>query len=102
MRPATGDPIERRDHPLVMKVDETHIPVFAADDVSTDTLGLPDPMLESTRVDHPPTLKEMLVAKAERAAQLLEWVTPYTIQGPNLVWIEGQVIGAVSVLSGTQ
>ena len=65
---ATGEPIDRVDHPLVMKVDEVHIPVFAADNVSTDTLGLPDPALESTRVDRPPTLKEVLVAKAERAA----------------------------------
>ena len=34
---ATGEPIERVDHPLVMKIDETHVPVFAADDISTDT-----------------------------------------------------------------
>lgn len=81
---ATDESIERLDHPLVMKIDETHVPVFTADEVPTDTLGLPEPVLESTRVDHPPTLKEVLVAKAERAAQLLEWATPYTIQEPNL------------------
>lgn len=81
---ATGEPIERGDHPLVMKVDERHFPVFAADDMPTDTVGLPAPMLESTRVDTPPTLKEVLVAKADRAAQLLEWATPYTVQEPDL------------------
>ena len=53
------------------------------DDVSTDTLGLPGEVLDATRVDQPPTLKEVLVAKAERAAQLLELATPYTIQVPD-------------------
>lgn len=81
---ATGDGVERVDHPLVMKVDESHFPVFAADDVPSDTLGLPDVVLEATRVDTPPTLREVLVAKAERAAQLLEWATPYTINEPDL------------------
>lgn len=80
---ATGESIERVDHPLVMKVEQSYVPVFAADDIPTDTLGLPKPVLESTRIDNPPTLKEVLVAKAERAAQLLEWATPYTIQGPS-------------------
>jgi len=81
---ATDEPIERLDHPLVMKVDETHVPVFAADDVSTDILGLPETVLDSTGVDQPPTLTEVLVAKAERAVQLLEWATLYTIQEPDL------------------
>ncbi|MBX0297256.1 DUF5802 family protein [Haloarcula nitratireducens] len=81
---ATGKDIDRLDHPLVMKVDETHLPVFAADDVPIDTLGLPDSALESTRVAQPPTLKDVLVAKAARAAQLLQWATPYTIREPNL------------------
>jgi hypothetical protein len=80
---ATGDDIERVDHPLVMKVDETHVPVFPAEDLPTDTLGLPEPVLESIRAEQPPTLKEVLVAKAERAAQLLEWATPYTVREPD-------------------
>lgn len=81
---ASGEGIERVDHPLVMKVNEHHVPVFAADDVPADTVGLPEQVHEATRVDSPPTLKEVLVAKAERAAQLLEWGTPYTIQEPDL------------------
>lgn len=79
----SGDSIERRDHPLVMKIEQCHIPVFAADDLPTDTLGLPKNVLASTRIDNPPTVKEVLVAKAERAAQLVEWATPYTIQEPE-------------------
>lgn len=70
---ATGDGIERLDHPLVMKVDESHFPVHAATDVSTNTLALPSPLLENTRVDDPPTLREVLLAKADKAVQLLRW-----------------------------
>lgn len=81
----TGDPIERADNPLVMKFDGTHVPVFTVDDVSIDTLGLPREVLDANRVDQPPTLKEALVAKAERAAQLLELATPYIIQKPEFV-----------------
>ena len=80
---SSGDGIERLDYPLVMKVDEHHFPVFAADDLPADTVGLPERVHEATRVDSP-TLTEVLVAKAERAAQLLEWATPYTIQEPDL------------------
>ena len=78
----TGEPIERHDHPLVMKVEQCHIPVFAADDLPADTLGLPEEVLASVRIDNPPTVKEVLVAKADRAAQLVKWVTPYTIREP--------------------
>lgn len=80
---AAGDGVERLDHPLVMKVDESHFPVFAADDVPSDTLGLPDGMLEVTRVDTRPTLRDVLVVKAGRVAQLLEWATPYTNNEPD-------------------
>ncbi|MFC6764319.1 DUF5802 family protein [Natrinema soli] len=76
---ATDKGLERLDHPLVMKVDQQHVPVFADDDVPTDTLNLPDKVLEATQVDQPPTLKSVFIAKAERAAQLLEWTTPYSI-----------------------
>ena len=81
---ASGVEVERIDHPIVMKVDESYFPVFAADDVPPDTLGLPDSTLEATRVETPPTLKEVLVAKAERAARLIKWATPYSIREPDL------------------
>lgn len=76
---ATGEGVERVDQPLVVKVDESHFPVLGADDVPTDTLALPDVVLEETRIESPPVVKEVLVAKAERASQLLEWFTPYTV-----------------------
>jgi hypothetical protein len=79
----TGEGVERVDHQLVMKVDESHFPVFSADDVPTDTLAVPDDVLEATRIDDPPTVREVLVAKAERAAQLLEWFTSYTVKEPE-------------------
>lgn len=75
----TGEDIERVDHPLIMKEDESHFPVLAADQVASDTLGLPADLLAATRVEKPPTVKAVLVAKADRAAQLLEWFTPYTV-----------------------
>ena len=63
--PKEGFSIERIDHPIVMRVDESHFPVFSADDVPTDTLAVPDEVLKATRIDSPPTVKEVLVAKAE-------------------------------------
>jgi hypothetical protein len=75
----TGEGVERVDQPLIVKLDETHFPVFGAEDVPTDTLGLPDAVLEATQGDTPPTLRSVLVAKAARAAQLLDWYTPYTV-----------------------
>ena len=70
---ATGDGVERLDNPLVMKVDGTHFTVHGAPDVPAGTLGVPEELLEPTRVDDPPTLTEVLVAKAGQAARLLRW-----------------------------
>lgn len=68
---AEGEGIERVDHPLVMKVDETHFPVLGAEEVPADTLAIPEELLNRTRVDDPPALREVLLAKADRAGQLL-------------------------------
>ena len=70
---ADGEGVARLDHPLVMKLDEHHFPVHGADGVPADTLGLPDALLEGTRIESPPALREVLLAKADRAAQLLDW-----------------------------
>ncbi len=70
---ASEDGIDRLDHPLVMKLDETHFPVHGAADVPSGTLALPTPILEQMRVTDPPALKEVLLAKADRAEQLLRW-----------------------------
>lgn len=59
------------DLPLVIKLGATHIPVHAADNVPGQTLGLPEFALEAAGIDNPPTFKEVLLAKADRAAQLL-------------------------------
>jgi len=71
----TGEGVERVDHPLTLKLDDTHFPVFGAEDVPKDTLSLPDAVLEATQVDTPPTLRSVLVAKAARAAQLPDSIT---------------------------
>jgi hypothetical protein len=70
---ATGEGVERLDYPLVMKLDDHHFAVHGADDVPADTLGLPASLIEDARVDRPPALREVLLAKADRAAQLLDW-----------------------------
>ncbi len=68
---ATGDGLERLDTPLVMKLETHHFPVHGADDVPTNTLALPEPMLEGTSVRNPPSLQEVFLARRERARQLL-------------------------------
>lgn len=70
---AAGEGIERLDYPLVMKLEDRHFPVHGAEDVPADTLGLPGPLLDGSRIDSPPALREVLLAKADRAAQLLDW-----------------------------
>lgn len=70
---ATGDGLERLDHPLVVKLEDHHLAVHGAEDVPADTLGVPDTVLDAAGLTNPPTLREVLLAKADRAAQLLEW-----------------------------
>lgn len=71
---ASGDGIERLDTPLVVKLDSAHLAVHGADDVPSDTLAVPTDVLSDLSVDTPPTLEEVLLAKADRAAQLLRYV----------------------------
>lgn len=70
---SAGEGIERLDWPLVMKIDQQHFPVHAEDGVPDNTLALPDSVLENTRIRNPPELKEVLLAKADRAAQLIRY-----------------------------
>ena len=57
--------------PLVMKIGSAHVPVHGAEGVPGRTVALPESVLPATGVDNPPTLSEVLLAKADRAAQLL-------------------------------
>jgi hypothetical protein len=67
--------------PLVMKIGSAHVPVHGAEDVPGRTVGLPASVLDATGVDNPPTLREVLLAKADRAAQLLG-IDPAEYDGP--------------------
>lgn len=69
---ADGTGVERVDKPLVMKLGSTHISVHGSPDVPADTLAIPETILHGSAVRNPPTLQEVLLAKADRAAQLLE------------------------------
>lgn len=68
---ATGEGVERLDAPLVMKLESNHFPVHGDEGVPADTLVVPESMLEHTRVRNPPTLREVFLARRERARQLL-------------------------------
>ncbi|PSP56117.1 hypothetical protein BRC82_03005 [Halobacteriales archaeon QS_1_67_19] len=70
---AEGEGIERLDNPLVMKVDNRHVAVRGEEGLPEGTLAVPEPLLEETRIRNPPTLKEVLLAKADRAAQILRY-----------------------------
>ncbi|WP_049981965.1 DUF5802 family protein [Halolamina rubra] len=61
--------IERLDSPLVMKLDGTHFPVQGAEGVPTGTLTVP----ESLADDDLPARREVLLARPERAGQLLKY-----------------------------
>ena len=68
---ATGEGIERTDLPLVMKLDTSHFAVGGDRGVPAETLWVPQSALADCRVESPPTLREVFLAKADRAAQLL-------------------------------
>ncbi|GKZ13088.1 hypothetical protein BG842_22035 [Haladaptatus sp. W1] len=70
---SSGEGVERLDWPLVMKIDQQHFPVHAEEGVPENTLALPDTVLENTRIRNPPELKEVLLAKADRAEQLIRY-----------------------------
>lgn len=62
---------EDGEFPLVMKIGSSHVPVHGAAGVPGQTLALPERALTAAGVDNPPALEEVLLAKADRAAQLL-------------------------------
>lgn len=68
---ADGEGIDRLDRPLVMKLGSQHLAVHGDETVPADTLSVPESVLSETTVRNPPTLQEVLLAKADRAAQLL-------------------------------
>ncbi|MFB6134761.1 MAG: DUF5802 family protein [Halanaeroarchaeum sp.] len=67
---AEGEGVERLDSPLVMKLDETHLLVDGAEDVPEGTLLVPRPVLEETRIENPPAVSDVLLAKAHHADRL--------------------------------
>jgi hypothetical protein len=68
----SGEDDDDDDRPLVMKIGGAHIPVHGAPGVPEQTVALPADWLAATRVENPPTLTEVLLAKRERVDQLLK------------------------------
>ncbi len=67
---ADDEGVERLDRPLVMKLGTSHFTVHGDEEVPADTLAVPDELLDDT-VRNPPALREVFLAKADRASQLL-------------------------------
>ena len=64
-----GEGVERLDAPLVMKVENTHFPVGGDEAVPSGTLAVPAELLG----DEPASHREVLLAKANRAVELLRY-----------------------------
>jgi hypothetical protein len=67
---AAGEGVERLDTPLVMKLRGTHFPVLGDDGVPTGTLVVPRSVAPD---DSLPNRREVFLAKAERASELLRY-----------------------------
>ncbi len=70
---ATGEGIESLETPLVMKLESHHFPVVGDESVPTNTLAVPESLLEGTDVRNPPSLEEVFLARREHARQLLAY-----------------------------
>ncbi len=67
----TGEGVERLNRPLVIKLADRHLSVHGEEGVPADTLSVPGRLLDGVSVRNPPTLSEVLLAKGDRASQLL-------------------------------
>lgn len=70
---ADGSGVERLDHPLVMKLQTNHFAVHPDESLPEGALAVPEPILESANVAHPPELREVLLAKADHAERLVDY-----------------------------
>jgi hypothetical protein len=70
---ATGEGVERLDAPLVMKLGETHLAVHGSPEVPEGTLSVPAETLESIRIENPPAVSDVLLAKADHAERLVSF-----------------------------
>lgn len=70
---ATGEGVEALDTPLVMKLESTHFRVHGDEGVPANTLAVPEELLEESRIRNPPRLQEVLLARRERARQLIAY-----------------------------
>lgn len=66
----TGEGLEPLDTPLVMKLDRTHFPVLGDDGIPAGTLVVPRSVAPD---DSLPNRREVFLAKAERASDLLRY-----------------------------
>ncbi|MEM4782036.1 MAG: DUF5802 family protein [Halalkalicoccus sp.] len=72
---ATGEGVERLDLPLVMKLAQQHFAVHGDENVPENTLLVPRERLDPASDRTLPAPREVLLAKADRASQLLDIVS---------------------------
>ncbi|CCQ32390.1 DUF5802 family protein [Halorhabdus tiamatea] len=60
--------------PVVMKLDQRHFPVTGVPSVPAETLAVPPEILSDSQIENPPSLREVLLATADRAEQLLSLI----------------------------
>ncbi|THE66805.1 hypothetical protein D8Y22_01410 [Salinadaptatus halalkaliphilus] len=77
----TGDGIESLETPLVMKLQSQHFAVHGDESVPANTLALPESLLEGSEIRNPPSLREVFLARRERARQLLEFASGWEPPG---------------------
>ena len=65
--------LERLDRPLVMKIGTEHFAVHPDESVPEGALTVPASVLEETRIENPPELSEVFLAKAEHAKRLVDY-----------------------------
>jgi len=77
--------VTRTDLPLVMKLGTTHFTVGGDEGVPSDTLAVPESLVAEADIENPPTLREVFLAKADRARQLLSVAEglPSVASGPQ-------------------
>ena len=68
----TDEGVSRTDLPLVMKLGAAHLTVHGEEGVPERTLAVPEELLDDLDVSNPPTLEEVLLAKRDHAARLLD------------------------------
>jgi hypothetical protein len=88
------------DQPLVMKLGTRHFPVRGGEGIPADTLAVPPGVLDDVDLRNPPSLREVLLANADRAAELLRLTGGVTPEPPGPPDADGSALDPGSPSDG--